>query len=315
MCCEQHGLEEPQHLRIGGITFRGQLVSIGGIGLCNSNVRTGEAVLAPGSDIREKLVVKSVVKGSTEEAMLRREIDILQVLGSSPPYILAMLGHGDIAGTEEYALVTRFASSGDLHKLIPKNFCIEELEARNLTFQVFSALAYLHERSIIHGDVKPPNVLLADEGGALVARLTDFGLATLVPLGATSVHLERVQGSHGYMATELIQKRPITFAVDLFAWGVVLFALLSSYPPFYPASQVEAPLEFDEACWAPISPLGRHLAQRLLQVSPAERGTATSWLIQEGGWLTCSENDLVGDPRSLMAPDVMPVHFCACSMR
>ncbi|CAK0879356.1 unnamed protein product [Prorocentrum cordatum] len=183
----------------------------------------------------------------------------------------------------ELVLLTRFAPRGDLSGCVPRNTCVEEAEVRKLSRQLLSALAFLSGRSIIHGDVKPSNIFLTELWGAMILQLADFGLSRRLPPGQTLVHLCQVQGSHGFIPAEVIHRKELHCASDLFSFGVFVFRYLGGYDPFYPASKVTDPLLFDEGSWRHVSPAGRDFVARTLAVEPAARGTARA-LLEEHPW-------------------------------
>jgi eukaryotic-like serine/threonine-protein kinase len=107
--------------------------------------------------------------------------------------------------------------------------------------QVLSALHYAHQFGLVHRDLKPENVLLAraENGRPEQAKVIDFGLVKLLDdLGAgesSSPGLTvagSVFGTPEYMSPEHITGGPIDARSDLYAVGVVLFAMLTGRPPF-----------------------------------------------------------------------------------
>jgi serine/threonine-protein kinase len=100
--------------------------------------------------------------------------------------------------------------------------------AGRLAADVASALQYAHERQVIHRDVKPANVLLASNGGALVS---DFGIARRqdVP-GLTGEGM--LLGSLAYMSPEQRCAQPLTGATDQYALGVSVYEMLAGRGPF-----------------------------------------------------------------------------------
>ncbi|HET6163395.1 MAG TPA: serine/threonine-protein kinase, partial [Planctomycetota bacterium] len=88
---------------------------------------------------------------------------------------------------------------------------------------VLSGLAALHREGLVHADLKPENVLVAERGPA---RLTDFGLA-----GTIAGAARRGGGSAFYVAPERLLGWPIDARADLFAFGVLLFELLGGRLP------------------------------------------------------------------------------------
>jgi tRNA A-37 threonylcarbamoyl transferase component Bud32 len=97
-----------------------------------------------------------------------------------------------------------------------------------LAADVASALQYAHEHKVIHRDVKPANVLLASNGGALV---TDFGIARRQDLpGKTGEGM--LLGSLAYMSPEQRYGEALTGATDQYALGVSVFEMLTGRGPF-----------------------------------------------------------------------------------
>ncbi|MBD0329376.1 MAG: serine/threonine protein kinase [Thermoleophilia bacterium] len=101
-------------------------------------------------------------------------------------------------------------------------------DAVRVAAQVGSALDALHRAGLVHRDVKPANILLAEEGAA---ALTDFGLAK--GTGYTVLtHAGQVVGTLDYLAPELIRGDPATPATDVYALGCVVFECVAGEPPF-----------------------------------------------------------------------------------
>jgi hypothetical protein len=103
--------------------------------------------------------------------------------------------------------------------------------------QVLEALAYAHASGVVHRDVKPSNVLLA-EGDEVSARLFDFGLAQLA--GAETLTASGdVPGTLAYIPPERLQGDGAGPAADVWAVGVLLWEALAGRHPFWQASPVE----------------------------------------------------------------------------
>lgn len=101
---------------------------------------------------------------------------------------------------------------------------------------VCDALAYAHRKGVVHGDIKPQNILL-DESGA--ACLTDFGAAVL-PDAAGDGRVRRPGGSLAYMSPQRLEGRPARTGDDVYGLGCVIYELLCGFPPFAPDISEEA---------------------------------------------------------------------------
>jgi serine/threonine protein kinase len=258
------------------------------------------------------IAVKTVDLNEDEKnaAMIKREIGILGKLGSAHPHVLPMLYCAERAN--DIIILFPLAANGDLAGLLNIGVdCIEELEVRRLTHQIMSALSFVHGKSLIHGDIAPQNLLLTKDSGddSFLVQLCDFGLSLLVPEGRSSVEWPGVQGSYGYIPLEMKREKPITYAADLFALGVIAFRLLGGHDPFYPPSAVDSLVEFETTCWTPVSNLGRTFVTQLLSVDPVVRGTSS---VCSHAWLGCDESfiQLQQQERGSLSPTPVPdIHF------
>ena len=95
-------------------------------------------------------------------------------------------------------------------------------------FATAGGLRAAHRAGITHRDVKPGNVLIADDGRV---KLTDFGIArNVADAPMTSAGL--VLGSPAYIAPEVAAGQPVTPAADLWGLGATLFAAIEGRPPY-----------------------------------------------------------------------------------
>ena len=94
--------------------------------------------------------------------------------------------------------------------------------------QLLDAVAYAHDRGVVHRDVKPDNVFLTPDGRV---KLADFGIAH-VGSGATLTQAGTIMGTPGYMAPEQVTGDPIDGRADIFAIGSIAYEMLSGHNPF-----------------------------------------------------------------------------------
>src|SRR5438132_11640621 len=105
---------------------------------------------------------------------------------------------------------------------------LEDARVPNLLDQIAAGLDYAHARGVIHRDIKPGNVLMTDDGRAVLA---DFGLAWLLE-GAHLTLTGGVIGTPEYMSPEQAAGNPIDHRSDVYALGVVLYEMLVGDRPF-----------------------------------------------------------------------------------
>jgi len=163
-----------------------------------------------------------------------------------------------------------------------------ELEAANIIRQVTRACEYMHERSIIHRDLKPENLVYMDKKNTQIC-ITDFGLAKLVQ--SKDGLMETTCGTPGYVAPEILHKRKYDSKVDLWSIGVILYILLSGFPPFTNSNRLalynmikSGEYSFPSPYWDHITLDAKACIRRLLQVDSKKRLSATGLLEHE--WIS-----------------------------
>ena len=115
---------------------------------------------------------------------------------------------------------------------------IDDNGAIEIAAQIAEALAHAHARGIVHRDVKPSNVLLAESSGVDV-RLLDFGLAQMAEFD-TLTALGDIPGTLAYISPERLQGLTATSAADVWGVGVLLWEALAGEHPFWGGDMVEA---------------------------------------------------------------------------
>ncbi|EGO51510.1 hypothetical protein NEUTE1DRAFT_104548 [Neurospora tetrasperma FGSC 2508] len=155
---------------------------------------------------------------------IEREVAILKLI--QHPNIIKL--HDIWENRQDIYLVTEYVEKGDLFDFINWNGSLNEEEAIFYYRQIMSALEYCHSFNICHRDLKPENILLKADGQIKIA---DFGMAALHQ--EPTHHLKTACGSPHYAAPELLKHQPYKgSAVDIWAMGVILFAMLAGRLPF-----------------------------------------------------------------------------------
>ncbi len=155
---------------------------------------------------------------------------------------------------------------------------VDDAVAVETASQILEGLAHAHGQGIVHRDVKPSNVLLAD-GPEISVRLLDFGLARIKE-AETLTAAGDVPGTLAYISPERLKGSSGSPAADVWGVGVVLWETLAGYHPFWTSSLVETAKAIDEGA-PPLHSVRPDLPKalqafvdRALAVNPARRPSA-----------------------------------------
>ncbi|CAI0627511.1 unnamed protein product [Linum tenue] len=163
------------------------------------------------------------------EREFRVEVDILSRLDH--PNLVSLIGY--CADRKQRFLVYEYLSNGNLQDHLNGNFHREAkmdwTQRLKVAIGAARGLAYLHSPSavgipIVHRDFKSTNVLLGDN---FEAKISDFGLAKLMPEGQEIYATAMVLGTFGYFDPEYTSTGKLTLQSDVYAFGVVLLELLT----------------------------------------------------------------------------------------
>ncbi|XP_048405129.1 serine/threonine-protein kinase B-raf isoform X2 [Stegostoma tigrinum] len=133
----------------------------------------------------------------------------------------------------QLAIVTQWCEGSSLyHHLHIIETKFEMIKLIDIARQTAQGMDYLHAKSIIHRDLKSNNIFLHED---LTVKIGDFGLATVKSRWSGSHQFEQLSGSILWMAPEVIRmqdKNPYSFQSDVYAFGVVLYELMSGQLPY-----------------------------------------------------------------------------------
>src|SRR5438874_12524082 len=138
---------------------------------------------------------------------------------------------------------------------------LDDASAIEAAIQILDALAHAHQRGIVHRDVKPPNVLLA-EGPRVSVRVLDFGLAQIQEAETLTAQGD-VPGTLAYIAPERLAGGATTEAADIWAVGVMLWEALAGRHPFWRSSLLDTARAIEEGA-APLESMRPDLPRSLL---------------------------------------------------
>uniref|UniRef100_A0A0N7ZVQ9 non-specific serine/threonine protein kinase n=1 Tax=Daphnia magna TaxID=35525 RepID=A0A0N7ZVQ9_9CRUS len=252
------------------------------------------AVVREGIDrrTRDRFALKLIDKKRCQgkEVVLESEVQVLGRLRH--PNVVKL--YDVIDANSILCLVLELVEGGDLFDAIAAAGKFSEPEAKRMTFDLASALSYLHSLNIVHRDVKPENLFVVNlPDGMRSLKLGDFGLAE-----ETHQLLYTVCGTPTYVAPEILLETGYWLKVDVWAMGVIVFILLCGYPPFVSPTNDQEELfetilaghfEFASPYWDDASQMAKDMITLMLQTDPELRFSAMEvlqhpWLTEDEDW-------------------------------
>uniref|UniRef100_A0A8C9EER0 non-specific serine/threonine protein kinase n=1 Tax=Phocoena sinus TaxID=42100 RepID=A0A8C9EER0_PHOSS len=177
-------------------------------------------------------------------------------------------------------IVMEYCDGGDLMKRIKKQRGVLLSEDQILSWfvQISLGLKHIHDRKILHRDIKTQNIFLSKNG--MVAKLGDFGIARV--LNNTMELARTCVGTPYYLSPEICQNKPYNNKTDIWSLGCVLYELCTLRHPFEGNNLHQLVLKICQARVPPISPRFSHdlqsLISQLFEVSPRARPSISSIL-------------------------------------
>jgi len=175
-------------------------------------------------------------------------------------------------------LVLEFCPGGELFDILYYTQQLNAKTARTYFIQMMDGLKACHDAGIVHRDLKPQNLLMDAQ---YQLKITDFGLSKVTKNIDKKVMTTHYVGTRGYQAPELLAKKRYGKACDIFSAGVVLFILLTGYPPFEQAVKSDKwyrPIAFKNPAkfWKQhqgcgVKPDAMELITQMLAYNPSDR--------------------------------------------
>ena len=178
-------------------------------------------------------VVRSDILDEVTSQRFRREGEALAAIAH--PNVVSV--HQLETFDQQLVLVTEFVAGASLRERLHEQGPLAPERAREVLLGIASAVAQLHERGVIHRDLKPDNVLLRQDGTPVVI---DFGLARHTQEGSSLTQTGEILGTPAFMAPEqACDASSADPRSDVYALGAILFACLAGHPPFQGATTLE----------------------------------------------------------------------------
>lgn len=218
----------------------GRCLGKGGFAICYEGELRNKGRGA-GKTIFALKIVKTYMNQKKMEDKFRTELQIHAKMRH--PNIVEF--HRAFTFKDSTYVVLELCSNGSVMDMVKKRRCLTLPEVRRLTVQLCGAIKYMHARNVIHRDLKMGNLFLDHD---MNLKIGDFGLAAVLVskqeyrgLYDQKSRRTTLCGTPNYIAPEILEKGKggHDYKVDIWAIGVIVFAMLVGQPPFQAASQNE----------------------------------------------------------------------------
>ena len=173
-----------------------------------------------------KIIEKRRLKEEDDIIRLKREFEMLIQFNNPNVISVTEIFESDNA----YFTVMEYCEGGELFNYIVENKILSEEKAAFFYYQLINGLEYIHSLNIVHRDLKPENLLLT---GDQILKIIDFGLSNYYKKNNNNQLLETPCGSPCYASPEMLSGEGYDgFKIDIWATGIILFAMLCGYLPF-----------------------------------------------------------------------------------
>ena len=211
-----------------------------------------------------KILEKSAIVEKDDLERIIREMTILNQID----HINVIKVYDIYESEDNYLIIMEYCEGGELFNYIVKNQKLSEEETSFFFYQIINGVEYLHSKNIVHRDLKPENLLLC-EGNIL--KIIDFGLSNFY----NGNYLSTPCGSPCYASPEMVSGNKYNgFNIDIWAIGIILFAMLCGYLPFEDDDNdilfqkiLECKLHYPSH----LSPLAKDIMKKILVTNPEKR--------------------------------------------
>ncbi|KAF8495632.1 hypothetical protein JB92DRAFT_2818098 [Gautieria morchelliformis] len=181
-----------------------------------------------------------------------------------------------------------YVPGGSVAALLKNYGAFEEALVRNFVRQILQGLNYLHEREIIHRDIKGGNILVDNKGGI---KISDFGISKKVEdsiLSGARMHRPSLQGSVFWMAPEVVKQTSYTLKADIWSVGCLVVEMLTGEHPWAQLTQMQAIFKIGSsakpACPSDISADAEDFLNQTFELDHNLRPSASTLLLHP--WIT-----------------------------
>ena len=235
------------------------------------------------NDSKELVALKLVKQFLPRDRALR---EISAATGFSSAFFPKILSWGEVKiGAEQmlYVIEEYIQGSTLRNRLIAKT--IDQTMAIHVGMSLLQALCEIEGKGLVHRDIKPENIIIGDRDRVV---LLDFGIARHTALSSLTLDVAAFGPmTPGYAAPEQINnmKRAISPRTDLFAWGILMFEMLTGVNPFLsgcstPGEALQRTLKYEVPPLSTCHLLIAHAVQWCLEKAPHRRPASASVLLE-----------------------------------
>ncbi|RNF16680.1 putative protein kinase [Trypanosoma conorhini] len=238
--------------------------------------------------VKEVLVMADVGKDVEQQLRaLEREIRVMRKLNHK--HIVCYYSARREESNCALQIYMEYVGGGTIAQKLRANGPFSEDETRNYTRQLLEGLEYLHQRRIVHRDLKGDNLFLTEDG---VLKVGDFGTSKELQ---TTLVTDSVAGTPNFMAPEVIACSGHSCMADIWSVGCCVLEMLTGHPPFWNLDNHMAVMfaimkgRLEEQVPPHISANAKEFISLCLRSDPKERPSAAQ--LQQHLWLRCKEKD------------------------
>jgi serine/threonine protein kinase len=194
---------------------------------------SGEVFLGRNVDTGELMAIKDIALDSADEHLdqkeieLRKEIEVMKSLDH--PNVVRYLQTTKDAVKDGFSvsIIMEYAAGGSISRQLREFGPLEDAVCRRNCIQILCGLAYLHNRGLVHRDIKGANILI---GADSVCKLADFGSVGILNNGDSP--LTSPKGTPNWMAPEVVTRTGHGWQADIWSFGCTVMEMLTAVPPF-----------------------------------------------------------------------------------
>src|SRR3954462_6250301 len=181
-----------------------------------------------------KILRREVLSNRTALERFMEEYSLVEHIQSR--HVVRIYGHGNV---DEHAyLVMEFFEGGDLNRRL-EGKALAPAEALRIFRELMFALGEIHEKGILHRDLKPQNLMFREDG---TLAILDFGIAKQIDATTDRTNAGEILGTPRYMSPEQVQGRVLDLRTDIYSAGVLLYQMVTGRQLFEGATAMEVAL-------------------------------------------------------------------------